>query len=681
MGLVAVKDPALLAELDAGVPAGLKPVTDEKLLLELDGSGRSIGGEALRQVGLTARAGAEGLAGLADIVAAPVAGVYNTVADLFKPAPTLSGQVTGEPKGFRFKEQPTVQGVRSVLSMLGVPEPGNSTERVVGDIAGAMTGQGAIVRGAQFGSGKVAELLASRPALQTISAAGGAAGAGMAREGGVGPLGQAVAGVGGAILPSMVAAGAPMTVRAMLRGGEEGRQKLAGNIKLFEEAGYGTPTVGQGTERRLPRAIESGLSKTPGGAGRVVSAGETGAENLGERVTGLADDLSKGASATKAGGVIDKGVKGFVERFRGEQKTLYDKLDTHIPKDSQVDMTNTVNVLSTLNADIPGAPALSKFFKNSTIQSIEGAMKSDTEGFTTRLPYEALKKLRTMVGQEMENTSLTSSVPRSKWKALYGALSDDLGEAAAASGHEAQKAWARANQYTRAGHDRIGTFLDRVAGKDTMERIFTAAVNPSEVREGASTVNAVMRSLEPEARDTVRAAFLKRLGVAQAGKQDAVGEVFSPETFLTNWNKISPEAKMTLFADSKGTLRDDLNKIAKVAANLREGSKVFSNPSGTQQAVSSQMAGGGIFVALATGHPGVAAAIGGTALTANAASRLMTNPEFVKWLAKSTQSPAAAIASLQSVAQSMDSDDRNATEEFIEKAKRLQQQQSGSRQK
>lgn len=645
---------------------------------------RSIPEQVIRQTGLFARQGIEGITSI----------------------PAMVGDAFGLNSS---------KSVRDLLTRIGLPQEEGGTERVLGDMTKAVAGQGGILglgRGLSNAAGpvvsRVGDLLKSQPALQVVSAGTGSGAAGATREGGGGQVAQLMAGLSGAILPSVVASGAPMTVRSLMRGGEEGRKRVADNIKLFDDAGYGTPTVGQASEGRLPRAIESGLSRTPGSAGRIISAGQKGAENLGGQVDDLSSGLSKGATATKAGAAIEGGIRKFVDRFKGEQEFLYGKLDQHIPKGSRVDVSNTRTALESLNADIPGAPNVSELFKNARIKGIQGALKADTESVSGvasnlpawqkqlleqmpavertatlnglidgRLPYEALKKLRTLVGNEISNATIASDVPRSKWKALYAALSQDLKLAADDAGPLATKAFDRANKYTAAGHKRIETYLDRVAGKDTAEKVFTAAVNPSEVREGASTINAVMRSIEPKERDVVRAAFLKRLGTATAGRQDAAGEVFSSETFLTNWNKISPEAKMTLFADAKGTLRGDLDKIAKVAANLREGSKVFSNPSGTQQALSSQAMGGGAFVALLTGHPSVAAAIGGAALTANAASRLMTNPNFVKWLAKSTQSPVGAITSLQGVAQGMSGEDREAVNEFIEKARQLPQAQQG----
>lgn len=577
------------------------------------------------------------------------------------------------------------------LSAAGLPEPANATERVTQDVVGGMAGGGAtmaagrvLANSASPVTAGVGGVLASQPLAQTIGAGTGGAAGGATRESGGGLMAQLIAQLMGGMAPSVLSSATPAAVKGVFRGGEAGRQTTADNIKLFEEAGYGSPTAGQATESRVARGIESALSKTPGSAGRMVAAGQQGAENLGNKITTLADDLAPGATSTKAGATIEKGVGRFVDRFKAEQNFLYDKLDSKIPASTPIKVDNTKTALAELNADIPGAPALSEWFKNAKIKGIEGALKSDmrqsspmqlfAQEVDGALPYEAIKKLRTLVGRELENPSLVSDVPRSKWKALYAALSDDLGIAAKTAGPEAEKAFQRANTYTRAGHERIGTYLDRVAGKDTVEKVFQAAVAPSEIREGASTINAVIRSLEPAERKVVQAAFLKRLGTATAGNQDAAGEIFSPQTFLTNWNKISPEAKMTLFSGRDGGLRADLDQIAKVAGNIREGSKVFANPSGTGQALSSQMAGGGALISILTGHPGVAGAIGATAGAANMASRLMTNPEFVKWLATTTVQPTgaipAALNNLSQVASRMGAQDKAAAHQFIEQARK-----------
>jgi len=161
--------------------------------------------------------------------------------------------------------------------------------------------------------------------------------------------------------------------------------------------------------------------------------------------------------------------------------------------------------------------------------------------------------------------------------------------------------------------------------------------------------------------------------VAWRAEQDEIGEVFSPETFLTNWNKITPDAKTTLFASLPGDMRKDLDKIAKVASNLRDGSKVFANPSGTAQAATNQLTAGAAILSLMTGNAGAAGAIAGGVVGANAASRIMTNPLAVKWLAEATRVPVEQLpAQLNTLSQAifrMDKDEREDAREFVRQAR------------
>ncbi|WP_175907927.1 lytic transglycosylase domain-containing protein [Burkholderia seminalis] len=264
---------------------------------------------------------------------------------------------------------------------------------------------------------------------------------------------------------------------------------------------------------------------------------------------------------------------------------------------------------------------------------------------TNELPYEAVKKLRTLVGNELESTSLVSDVPRSKWKALYAALSNDLEGAAKATGNaDAVKAMNRANAFSRAGHARIEDVLDKVVRQGTPEKVYQLATG--DMKTGATWINAIMRSLQPAERDVVRSAFIRRMGMAKAGQQGAEGDMFSTQTFLTNWNSISPEAKRVMFAGTEGRLRENLNQIAKAAENIKEGSKVFANPSGTAPAATQIGFIASLGSAAATGHWPAAGLLLGGAGAANLITRKMiTNPDFVEWLANSTKLSASAVPS------------------------------------
>jgi hypothetical protein len=134
------------------------------------------------------------------------------------------------------------------------------------------------------------------------------------------------------------------------------------------------------------------------------------------------------------------------------------------------------------------------------------------------------------------------------------------------------------------------------------------------------------------------------MGIADPSQQNALGEQFSSAKFLSNWNMISPEAKSVLFSDT--SLRQNLDRVAEASQMIRQGSKVFANPSGTAPALSNQLTRWTMAGAVVMGRPDLALTIGGLLLGANLSARLLTKPRFVKWLADSTQVPVAAAPTM-----------------------------------
>jgi hypothetical protein len=626
-----------------------------------------------RITGRLARAAITGLTSLPELMA-------NASLELYDAGAAGIEKVTGIPQTRYSRNQ---VGVRGLMDMANLPKGEDAFGRVADDAAAGMAGVAGTMglgkmmynAGSDVVSG-VGEVLKAQPLLQTISSATGPGAATATKEAGGGPVAQVAAGLAGAVAPGAVAYSGPATVRGLMRGGEEGRELVESNLKTFAKAGYGTPTVGQASEGRIPRAIESVTAKTPGGAGRMSAKADAGAAGVNQRVEQLADELAQGATSAQTGKKISDSVQGFKEGFKKLQTTLYERLDEHVPKGTPVDVTKTKEALGALNADIPGAPNLSKWFKNEKIQGIDAALAKDLElaETTGKLPYEAIKKLRTLVGGELADSSLLADVPKSKWKALYAALSDDLGTAAKAAGKDATDAWDWANQYSRTQIARLEQVAP-IVGKDAPEKVFQAAM--SGTKEGATNLKATLDMVPKDSRKAVASTVLRRMGLANPSNQDDLGEAFSTETFLTNWNKLSGDAKNVLFDRLGGDYRKSLDEVAKVASNLREGSKVFANPSGTQPAVSGQVAGGGALVALVTGHPEVTAAIAGAAVSANMTARLMTNGDFVKWLAKATRAPTGAIGgqinTLAEISSKWEGEDKAAAEAYLTAARKLQQ--------
>ena len=139
-----------------------------------------------RQLGLTARAGAQGAAGVVGLAYDPIAAVQNYL--------------------FGTEVQPLREQVKRVLTELGVPEPENAMERVIGAISEGAVGAGgqvALARGAErvlsAGAQRVAGQLAAQPGAQAAAGGTGGGAAQAVAEAGGGPGAQLAAGLAGGV--------------------------------------------------------------------------------------------------------------------------------------------------------------------------------------------------------------------------------------------------------------------------------------------------------------------------------------------------------------------------------------------------------------------------------------------------------------------------------------------------
>lgn len=392
--------------------------------------------------------------------------------------------------------------------------------------------------------------------------------------------------------------------------------RAAPNVQQFKEAGT-TPTVGQATDSNFVQGLESLISKFPGGQGIFRRFVEKQQTEMGASKTGV--------SAEDAGRSIEEGIKGFAGRTKETWKKLDDAVATKVGS-AQAPTTNTAAALDNLTKPVAGVDA----FVNPKIAQIK-------ESLSANPTFQELRELRTRIGSMIED-SLVSGVPQGELKKLYGAMSKDLESSATKAG--AGREFARQSEYYAARMDRMENILDRVIGKtpeETFQRFYPKDANQ------ATTVRATMRSLDPEQRQVVQQAVVDRLGRAKSGKQDETGEVFSSETFLTNWNNLSPGAKAQIFSDP--SVRRNMDAIAGSASNLREAGKVFPNPSGSAEKGAAIAVAGGFGTSMMTGNPAPALVAGGMVAGANVGARMLTSPKVVEWLSQAprvTQENAAA---------------------------------------
>jgi len=229
----------------------------------------------------------------------------------------------------------------------------------------------------------------------------------------------------------------------------------------------------------------------------------------------------------------------------------------------------------------------------------------------------------------------------------------------------------RANNYFKMSASRLDQ-LERVVDKNGgPEKVYNAVM--AGTKDGGTTLRAVMQSLDNEGQRAITGAVLKRMGLASPGQQGAEGAEFSAQTFLTNWNKTSPEARRALFDRHGPSFSKDMDRIARVAENIRGGSQVFANPSGTANKAAAYTYGAALVGSLFTGGTG---GLLGAGAGANLLARGLTKPWVVRWLAESTRVPvgsaAAQISALRNVGQ------MNGDQETVELADALLKEQEGT---
>ena len=609
-------------------------------------------GEALaRETGLTARAainpitvGAATGAGigatLGGVGALPGAAVGATAGLLTDIGSRVYSSLTG-------KGKPLGELLDEIKTDIGLPRPVTAGERMRSNIIETTTGLAGGMAAGKLATEAVSpvlrgigQVLTERPAMQVASGVTSAIGSSLAEQAGAGPIGQTVAGLAGAIIPSAGPLG-EASLRQLGRA-RASQEEIRRNIESFAAAGT-TPSAGQATGSGVIQGLETTIGRLPGSVSIMREKAISQQAEIGAKTKQIAEELSRVKEPTIAGAGIQRGVEDvFLPRARSVESGLYNNLDTVIPKVKPVKASNTYSALEQLSRPIEGAPALSRnqLIMSQEIGALKGDLETDLLNAEGDIPFSALKGLRSKIGEKLSSVQLMSTVSQGQYKRIYGALTEDLRAAAEEAGPKAVNAFNRANKYTRALHSRMER-LQSFISKNEPEKIFRAAFEGSDI--GATRLRTVMQSIPEQEQKAVASSFISRMGRALPGQQDEAGDIFSTERFLTNWNRLSPEARTTLFGRFGDKYQRDMQKIAETAAKIREGSRVLANPSGTAVGGTQTMTYLATAGSLGAGKYGIVTGIAAVAIGGNALGRAFINPKFVSWLARNSEIPTSAI--------------------------------------
>lgn len=431
---------------------------------------------------------------------------------------------------------------------------------------------------------------------------------------------------------------------------------MAGTVAVPELAGVSTTTRAAATSARAaerlerpPSRVEAGargagdlgitpslgmtgktgamtaatLEKIPGSGGVIARDIERAVGEIEGEFNRIVSTVAQPRSASGAGDVLQSGLMQFRDRFKARAKVLFDEVASNLPPGTRVSVDNTVSA---------AADAKQWFSQNPELARTLGLNQWDnvlSEAAQNGMTWKALSDFRTTVGDSIGKiTGPLASQGDGRLKSLYRTLTEDMEAAARAAGPDALRSWERATNYYRAGAERISRSLDKTIKADSPERAFEAFTNMA--KDGRATADVrrmldIKKSLSRDDWNEVSISIVDRLGNARAGVQNAEGTTFSPGTFLTEWNKMSPEAKRILLPEAT---RDELNKLAAVAERAKAAG-AERNVSNTGTIVAGGATGASFYAAPIT----TALVIG----TVNIASRSMTNPIFLRALNKAAR--------------------------------------------
>lgn len=499
---------------------------------------------------------------------------------------------------------------------LGLPE-GNRTVSAINQAAtGALTGSLA-ARGASslVNSGATRNALAqfgATPGRDIVAGAGAGAGGEVARQNDLGFSGQ----LAGALLGGLAGYKGANALAAL------GAPKTATPLALAAER-QGVDLLPADVSGRGVKVMTSAARSSPVGSARVEEAARGTQGQIGAAADRVARSQAKGVTTDMAG----QGVRKAAERYtkatsaRGEQ--LYDRA-YDVAKGVKIKPQQTMAALDSEIARLKENPA-----GGSALAELEGLRQQIAGGISVR----GLRDARTSLSQGVYDGKLRSPADKAVYQRILDKVADDIDGGLRSVGKDnAANMFRRADDFWKGRVEHIDEVLQPILGKGKSgEDIVTALESMSRGKLGGNArLHRLLLNMTDDEAGNVRAVVVDRLGKATPGAQNAEGDVFAATTFLTNWNKMTPQAKASLFADK--TLRTNLNDIALLAQGTKASQALNNTSNSATTGLGAAYGTGAVTSPIKT-----ALAAGGQLLT----SRLLASPRFARALAKTRNMPEA----------------------------------------
>lgn len=378
----------------------------------------------------------------------------------------------------------------------------------------------------------------------------------------------------------------------------------------------------------LTRRMTAGVVQTPFGSGPIVAAAERGQQQAGARLGQIAAEVGAPARQEALGEVGQAAAQGYIDRTGEAARQAYGAA-RELSQDTLVQGRGAFQNLNaqirelapTSNTDAPLISGLTRL--RDDIASDRGV---------TNLSVDSIRRLRTSVRAEARSEGLRGTDYNRRAGQVLDALSEDIATQlppeAAAAFRAADRAYAeRLNVIDDVMENVVGSGGDRSA-----EAVANRLIGMG--RGDSARLRTFLNSVTPEESGIVRGSLIQEMGRSSAGQQNATGNQFSLQTFLTNWDKMPNRTRDLLF---RGEHRQAIEDLARVAEGAR-GSRAYANTSGTAGATNSSRLVSD--VGRLGSFAGATSTLGGSIVLENLTGRLLGSQRFAQWLARAPRDPA-----------------------------------------
>lgn len=547
--------------------------------------------------------------------------------------------------------------------------PASEALPMMGEIAGGTLG-GMVAGGGSFGLGTAAGVglgaMAGRKAGEITSGLIGKGNPEASKEFGQQVIDMGMTGLrnfAGSMVGGSATAAAKMAAKRLFVAGTPAKQRAFAQA-VADADRWGVPiSVGEAGGRPIVNAFDEVYR---GRTEEVRKAAQEGAADL-LRTRSLSYTKGRSIRPERIGNIV----KDAAQRYTRNAKSVGYQLDNnffqYVPEDTSIPMANTLQALQRVIPNLTSMPGTTAAVQKTPLGQQAMRLLDDINKGNGNLNFGDVRTFRRMVSESIAAGGLVDDMNPIKLKDLHGALTADLGAAAAAAGPGAEAAWQSAQSYWKRELTMLEDVVTPLVAKGVPEKI-TKALSGS-MKDGTTVTEAVWKTLTDPERDLLRGAVLRKLGWPKQPDAAGAAQDWSFNRFLSDWAGLDNGVKNVIFRDRQ--LAADLTALANTSAKLGEklqtpGIPTYATAGAVGAAATSPV---GESIGKVKGWMVLPVGFAITSMGAAGGSNLMRNRAFVHWLATATEvrpnGVGAHLGRLTAIAKTQDDQTKEDIAEFL----------------